>query len=61
MGIDVPVLYSPVPFQNAAISSPEVGVKNVCGSLITLIVMPWRLKHTMSACLVAIKLNSVSV
>ncbi|BFG38415.1 hypothetical protein CerSpe_246890 [Prunus speciosa] len=24
MGIDVPVLYSPVPFQNAAISSPEV-------------------------------------
>jgi len=28
-GVDVPVLYSPVPFQNAALSAPEVGVANL--------------------------------
>lgn len=28
-GVDVPILYSPVPFQNAALSAPEVGVTNV--------------------------------
>lgn len=28
-GVDVPVLYSPVPFQNAALSSPEVGIVNL--------------------------------
>ena len=25
IGSDVPVLYSPVPFENAALSAPEVG------------------------------------
>lgn len=28
-GMDVPVLYSPVPFQNAALSAPEVGLTDV--------------------------------
>lgn len=28
-GVDVPVMYSPVPFQNAALSSPEVGAVNL--------------------------------
>lgn len=26
-GVDVPVLYSPIPFENAALTAPEVGLK----------------------------------